>query len=410
MIGRALLGAPTLVLLLSAAAPAQAPAITLRDAVALALAAHPDLRIADADVAIARGGVITAGTIPSNPSLNLSLGTFSRGYAGIMEHQIGVTQTVELGGKGAARSGIAEGQLRATRARRVRQRDVVAWRAERAFYLVLIAEERVLVAIEADSIAIATRTAAEDRLRLGQSTQLELNVARAAAARDRRIRFEAERERTTRLLEFRAALGAEPGDSVIPVGGVPRFDGAPALPDSLTSRALRQRADLAGLRAERDAADANLQLARALGWPDPEFGISTGRAEEFRLTFVSVSLPLPLWNRGQGQRATATAIVDRARAAEDSAERAVRREVLDALQALGSAVASLDAFDTEIIDRLSENLSLARESFEAGKISLYTYNTIRHDLVDARLAYLDALAETVDRHYALALAAGDPWE
>ncbi len=410
MFGRASIAAPALALLFSAAARAQAPTITLREAISRSLATHPDLRAADADVAIARGELLTARTLPLNPSLFATFGPAVRADTSAKNYQLGISQSLELGGKRAARRSVAELRLVAAEARRDRQRAVVAWRVYRAFYLTLIAQQRGAVAAEADSVGQALRSAAQDRLALGQATQLELNVAAAAAARDRRIRLDAERDRMSSLIEFQSALGARPTDAVVPSGTIPRFAVGSASSDSLIGAALQQRADLAAVRSDQRVADANVRVARALWWPDPSIGVSTGHEEDSRLTLFSLSVPLPLWNSGRGQRAVAAGAVERARTAQDSTERAIAREVLDASQSYRSAIASLAAFDTEIINRLSENLALARESFEAGKISLYTYNIIRRDLVEARLSYLDALADTVNRRYALALAVGEPWE
>ena len=410
MFGRVLVGAPALVLLLSAALRAQAPSVSLREATTRALANHPDLRAAEADLAIANGELRTARTLAYNPALFASAGPATRGDTSVTNYQVGVSHAFELGGKRAARRDAAQLRVEAAEARRERIRANVAWRVQRSFYLALVARERLTVATEADSVAVALRTAAQDRLTLGEATQLELNVAAASAARDRRRRLDAERELASALIEFGAALGSPAGDTVVPAGAVPRFAAVPIRPDSFVAFALTRRSDLAALRAERGAASANLRFARALWWPDPEIGISTGREEDLRVTQFAISLPLPLWNRGQGQRAAASGAIDRTRVAEDSAERAVEREVLDAHQSLRSALASLDAFDRDVVERLSENLALARESFDAGKISFYTYNTIRRDLVEARLEYLEALAETVNRRYALALAVGEPWE
>ena len=62
------------------------------------------------------------------------------------------------------------------------------------------------------------------------------------------------------------------------------------------------------------------------------------------------------------------------------------------------------------VNRLAENITLASESFRSGKIGLLVFNTVRRDLVDARLDYLDALADVAERRYALQLAIGGTLE
>ena len=69
-----------------------------------------------------------------------------------------------------------------------------------------------------------------------------------------------------------------------------------------------------------------------------------------------------------------------------------------------------DAFDRGVVDKLSENLALARESLRAGKIGLLEFNVVRRDLVETRRAFLDAMSEVVEARAALDAAAGGPWE
>lgn len=400
------------VLALSGSPPAQGQAstITIEEAVRLALARHTAVRTAQADIAIARGELTSARALALNPSMVGSVGPAVGFDTTRTRFQFGFSQPLELGGKRSSRRRGAELRVEAAEARAARQRALIAWNARRTFYLALIARERAAAAAEADSVGAALRSAATERLNLGAGTQLELNVATATYARDRRLRLDAERQLASALFEFRTAIGAQVVDSVLPTGTVPRF--ADPLPpaDSLLGIAMRQRPDLAAVRAERGSAEAAMRFARALIWPDPEVGVTTGREEDLRITQLTVSFPLPLWNRSRGDVQAATATVDRSRIIEDSARRAIELEVRDAHQAFVRAIASREAFDADVIDRLAENLLLADESFRAGKISLYVFNTIRRDLVDARLAYLDALAETVERRYVLALATGEPWE
>lgn len=410
MFRRAIRIASVLALAGSMPAQGQTSTVTIEEAVRLALARHTGVRAAQADIAIARGDLASARVMAPNPFITGSVGPAAGFDTTQTRFQFGFAQPVELGGKRSSRSRGAQLRLEAAEARSARRRALIAWNARRTFYLALIARERATTAAEADSVGAALRAAAVERLALGAGTQLELNVATATHARDRRLRLDAERRLASALFEFRLAIGAQVVDSVLPAGSVPRFaDALPAV-DSLLGVAIRRRPDLAATRAERGASEASMRLARALIWPDPVVGVTTGQEENLRITQLTVSFPFPLWNRSRGNVQSATATVDRSRIAEDSARRTIELEVRDAHQAFTRAIASREAFDAGVIERLTENLMLADESFRAGKISLYVFNTIRRDLVDARLAYLDALAETVERRYILALATGEPWE
>jgi outer membrane protein TolC len=79
------------------------------------------------------------------------------------------------------------------------------------------------------------------------------------------------------------------------------------------------------------------------------------------------------------------------------------------LSGYGLALDAVRGFDRDVVEKLKENLDLARESVRSGKIGLLLFNSVRRDLVDTRLAYLDALSELVEARSALELAAGGAW-
>lgn len=396
-----------LLLAISGEAKAQARPVTLSEALRLSARSHPLTQLAEAEAGIARGEVASARSFP-NPFVSATVGPASSRDTSLVTGQFGLSQTIELGGKRSLRTRSTSLRLGAATERTRRQRDLVVFGVHRAFSLAVIAAERVTTAFDADSVATALHRAAEERLQLGAGTQLELNVAAAAAARDRRARLLAQQNLTRAIADLQAAIGLPPSDSIVPVGAfvLPRL---PALSeDSLVRIALSTRADVAALRYELDATRSSLRLAHALRWPDPAIGFSAGRAEDFRIRILTLSLPIPLWNRGAGERAAAAASLARASVSLGAAEQAVEREVRVASRALRSALESAHAFDEQVVTRLRENLDLAYESFRSGKISLFAYATLRRDLVAARLDYLDALADVAEREYALAAATGTP--
>lgn len=381
--------------------------ISLPDAQRHALGSHPRIRAAEAEVARARGLLATARTLAPNPTGSLTIGPASTADTTLTSYQVGLSQTIELGGKRRWRSRGAQERVRAAEALLTQERRTVGWEVERAFRLAQVARERVEAARDADSAGQRLLVAARERLALGAGTQLDLNVAAAAAARDRRARLGTEQGYRAARAAFATALGAGPTDSLVPAdAGLPMLPVATVTEDQLVAMALDGRPDLQALAAGVEALEADVRLAGALGWPDPEVGVSAGKAEDFRVTLFSIALPLPLWSRNGGGRAAAGAERDRGRIALAAARQAAEREVRLAYQAYQSGLEAERAFDRDAVARLSENLALAQESFRAGKINLIAYSQVRRELVDARLAHLDALAELVSAWHALQLAAG----
>ena len=390
-------------------AQAQAPEITLSEALRRAAEQHPDLRVSEAEVRIAQGQLRQARTIAYNPEVSAAVGSTEGADTSLTSYEVELSQRFELGGKRSARIAAARWRVEAAKARLERTRELVAARVVRAFTLAALARSRIATAREAEQVAGQLQGAATERLAFGAGTQLELNVATAAVGRDRRARLEAERGYASALLELAAAIGLPARETVVPAGEPPPTPEVEENEAELVKLAMERRADLTATRAERAAAEADLRLARSLFWPDPAIGVSAER-DDLRTLRFGVSLPIPIWNRGQGERAAAGAAVERAQLAQAGVERQIEFEVRDAYQGYLRARQAESGFDRETVNRLAENITLANESFRSGKIGLLVFSTVRRDLVEARLSYLDALADVAERRYALQLAVGGTLE
>lgn len=380
--------------------------ITLDEALRRADQEHPDIQAGGAGVAVAQGELLTARTRPYNPEVGAAAGPAFGGGSTILDFEVSVSQTVELGGKLARRVAVAEARRDVTRARLEAVRQTVASRVRRAFFLALVARDRLETTTRGEAFAEELKAAAEERLRVGAGTRLEANVASAAAGRARRERLDAERRYAAAGVEIAAAIGAPAQADFEPEGELERFPALGTSEAELVARALGQRAELAAAGYDRTAARAELALANSLAIPDIRLSASYGRAEDFDVAFFGVSVPVPLWNRHQGGRASAAAGVRRAIIIEESARREVERQVRLAYRSYLKAREAVQGFGREVVERIRENLDLARESFRSGKIGLLDLNIVRRELVETRLAYLDAQAEAIEAWFGLEAAVG----
>jgi cobalt-zinc-cadmium efflux system outer membrane protein len=402
-----------------AAPPVLGQQIPLDEALRRAREQHPDLRVAEAELRAAEGELRGARTYSFNPEVSFSAGREENpGSPGSApSHAFALDQTLELGKRGP-RIAAAEARVGAAQARLDQVRVGVLARARRAYLLAQAADERLSTAREAEGVAQELREFAAERLRLGAGTQLQSNVAAAGAGKARSDRLAAERRRRVALAELAAAIAAPPGELVEPTGSFPSLPPPPGTPEEFVARAKAQRPDLRAARQERLAAASDLSLAGRLRIPDPTLGVSYGNAKhppaeaspQERTLLFGVTLPLPFFNRNQGGIAVARALESRSIAIEQAQEQNVEREARAAYDAYRIAHEAAFSFDRDVIDRMHENLELARESLRAGKISLLEFNVVRRDLVDTRLGYLDALAELVEARAALELAAGGSLE
>ena len=402
-------GGAVLAFLLTAAA-ADAQTLTLEQAIARALQESPDIKTADADVRVAEGELVRAKTLPYNPTVSGGIGPHkdvaAGESAGTNEYAASLEQTLEIAGQRGKRIASAEARLAASQGRATFARQSVASRVRRAFYLAATARERLATTRDAERVAAELQVFAGDRLNLGAGTQLELNVSRAAAGRARSDRLIAERRFRLARTELAETMGAPPAEVPEPAGAPPALAPVSVAEEEFVRRAVAQRGDLAAARQEAVAAGHDLTLEERLRFPDPTFGVSYARSHEERSLLFGVTIGLPLFNRNQGGIATAGALKQRASVAEQNALRSVEREARAAFAAYENAREAAEGFDREVVERLAENIDLARESFQAGKISLLEFNLLRRELVETRLAYLDAVAELVEARFALELALG----
>src|SRR5215217_2944360 len=106
-----IVGLLTLLLVVLSGAPsfAQPRTLTVEDAIRLAVAANPDLRRSDEEVAAARARVAGASTLlKENPTVSLSVGPRSDMLGRSLDYSVQVLQPIEIGGQRGARIDAAE--------------------------------------------------------------------------------------------------------------------------------------------------------------------------------------------------------------------------------------------------------------------------------------------------------------
>lgn len=415
VLGTALLAlAPTL-LANPPAADVRPPAarISLPEALRIAAEVHPDIRTSEADRRAAEGRLLEARTYPFNPEVSAEAGPSRNPELSTSDAAISLRQTLELGGKRTKRSAAASARLEASTGLSSWARLAVLVRVRRTYGLAILARHRLGSAREAEAIASELKAAADERLRLGAGTLLELNVATAAAGRARAELVAAELALTDAQIALAAAVGDPGRVELEPVEDrLPLFAAIPDDEAAFVERSLAARPDLASARRDVQAAEAEVRVADSAAVPDLTLGVTQGREglDDARSTLFGVSLPIPLFNRNQGPRVSARAALDRSRAAENALRQAVTREALAAHRRYTLTRQAVEGFDRDVVEKLGENLTLALQSFQAGKIGLLEFNIVRRELVETRVSFLGAERELVEAQAALELAAGSSLE
>jgi cobalt-zinc-cadmium efflux system outer membrane protein len=270
-----------------------------------------------------------------------------------------------------------------------------------AFVRILKDQDRMALLEKSRQAADALLAGIERRYEAGESTALELNRARVAAASARAERSAAEAVASSELAELQALLGlSEP----IEVRGslAPR----PAVKLETLLAGLDRRADLQALAAELNEAEAEVLLGKALSRPEMGVRGAVAREERAEILTAGVVVTLPVHNAGQEALAVGQARTAALRQALTMARGAAEAEVRGAYSALSHRLMAVRELEQTALPALEDNASLAQKSFEAGEIGVGELLLIRREILETRLAYLDRLLEASLTGLGLEAAAG----
>ncbi|NOV24887.1 TolC family protein [Cupriavidus necator] len=375
-----------------AGAPQPATPLTLDAALALAEAGSFTLSAAGKELDATEGDLIQARVLP-NPELAVSMEDTRKASRSTTGQ---VNLPLELGGKRAARIGLAE------RGRELAQAELAGTRAElRAaviarFFGVLVAQERVTLAEGSVGIASQAAAAAGRRVAAGKVAPLEATRARVEQANAELELAEA----TGALQTARQALAALWGDTV------PRFAQAQGDLDALPSRpapaalqaALEESPLLAASRLSAQRSRAEVALQRSRQYPDVTVSLGAKRDNEANrnMAVLGVAIPLPLFDRNQGNLYAALRRADRAQDAHAATRVRLQGELQQASTQLSVSRAAAQTLQAAVLPAAEQAYAAASRGFEAGKFNFLDVLDAQRTLFQARIRYLDVLARTYD--------------
>jgi outer membrane protein, heavy metal efflux system len=272
-----------------------------------------------------------------------------------------------------------------------------------------------------DLLAAATQgfDLVKARVTEGKIAPLEENMTLVEVNRLRSIRETEEGKTRISMLELRNLLGMKPEDPLRITGDFSKLiEPMPSLSDA-TAAALRDRPDLAGMRAMEDLAEAQIEQARSEGRLDasvsagyqrmnfgfPLNGITdAGQLRPIQDIFhyftFGATFQLPVRNRNQGAIEAAVAEREAAHSRREFAEIVVRREVAAALTRYESAAKAMEIFRTGVRGQAAANLDVVRQTYELGSKTLLDYIAedrryieIENEFIDSQLAVYQARVE-----------------
>lgn len=350
----------------------------------------PRLAISEAEVRRAEGLSDQARARP-NPSINVMTENVagSSPYSGFgrAETTLQYSQPIELGGKRSARVAAGQAGVLASRARDRDARIGFAYDLARAYATAEIADRRIGLAEDEVEEAQSDLRAAQALVGAGKEARLRALQAQTSLNEASAQLDLAKANRIAAFARLSALVGAEIpfaslAESLLDTGPRPAVNG-PVDPSASSAFVLAQ--------TEREAASRRLEGERRRARPDITASLGVRRLDYEGATAVlgGVTIPLALFDRNRGNIAASRAEVDAADARVALARNAARAEAMVAAAQLAAAEARVTAAG-DAKATADETYRLARIAYEAGKSPLVELLAARHGLGAARGVVLDA--------------------
>jgi outer membrane protein, heavy metal efflux system len=370
--------------------------ITLRSAIQQGLEKHPELAGFVYELR-AEDARITEAQLSPQPEIDFLLedagGTGQRSGFDTAQSTLSLSQVIELGGKPAGRTAVAE----ATRSRvqteqAARQLDVIA-EIGRRFVQTLGQQAQLDLARASLSINERMRDAVGRRVKAAKSPEAELERADASLARARLDLEHAEHQ----LLSSRRWLAAAIGEKQTTFGNA--AGDLLALPEVESFEVLMGKLDKAPdflrFADESRLRDAELRLAETRRHSDVRASLGVRRYEDQNDHAIVAGLNVPLFSgrRAQPQIDAARAARARVDRQRDVALLKAQAQLFDMYQELAHARLEANTLRDQILPFLTRALEKTEYAYERGRYSYLEWTDAQRELLETRRRLIEAAVE-----------------
>jgi cobalt-zinc-cadmium efflux system outer membrane protein len=395
--------------------------VTESELVTRALANNPALAAERQAIESAKSSVAQA-RLRANPSL--SVGGLKEVGGDDSRFSVGAEIPLELFGRRARRTEVAEQKLTETRATTADKERLRAGEVRLRFAETLAAvrnAEFVEQLLETNREFLKLM---EDRVREGAVPSLDAEEVRVETSRIVSMRIDYQARAEIAMLALKEAVGMQPEENLRLKGNLEQ----PALAldkDQLLQLATDHRPDLAAQRANEAMAAASVRQQQSEAKWDATFSASyerpnsgfsfsafdpAGNLQPIRQTFnyavFGMRWNLPLFNRNQGAIAAARADVSAARSQVTAANLTLRHDVRQNLVRYQAAQERVAVYRKGVRDQAARNLDVVRQTYGYGRIPLLEVIAEQRRFIDIETGYTDVLLDSYLSRIALERAVG----
>jgi len=388
--------------------PIYGHADTLQEAMDTAAEQHPMLQMADQSIAVARGDLTEQGAYAYNPELSLEPQRRRLNGGGTAnDYYITLSQGVELGGKQGFREQSAQAALDAVSKSRENTRQQLMIKAARAYVALSMAEQAFDLRRQQSAMLKKVSTAVALQLKLGQSSQLDANLAQSAYSSALNATTVARQLFTQSRQAYLIALGKGTGNLSRMV--LPKLMTSWQPPTGAYNVALESRPDLAVLRSKLAQSEAQADLAGAERIPDISVSAMTGREAGENLIKLGITIPFPILNSHKGAYRAALAQKERVNTGLEWSTQQLRFAVDSAITNHANAMRALSGIISSNMQQNAEDtITLAQKAYDAGELDLEELVVHIRQGLDARMTALEIIKQGWLARIRLAQVLGHP--
>ena len=372
-----------------AAAAATAEPLSLAKAIELALEGNPEVAAAKRQLEATEGQVLQGRSRP-NPELAYSLED-TRSKTRTQSWQLNLP--VELGGKRAARTKAAEKSREQAQAQLAELQATVRANVAAAYFDVLTAQERLVLARDSAALAKSSTDTVSKRVAAGKVSPVEESKARVAEAGVRVELAQAASEQRNALSRLFALLGRIDAPYTVLEGKAENLPSVPSLADLQPLISSAPGVVLARIEVDRRKALTDLEQSKRV--PDVTVSVGMQRSNETQrnVLLFGVSVPLPVFDRNQGNLLEALKLEDKARDELQAATVRLHSEVAQARERLSTITAEVQSLQQDVLPGAKSAYDAATIGFENGKFNFLEVLDAQRTYFTAKSQYLKALGE-----------------
>ncbi|MBX2850189.1 MAG: TolC family protein [Phycisphaeraceae bacterium] len=366
-------------------------AITLQDAVVLALRQNPTLRANGWSVAAAEADAMQMGR-PPNPTATLSVENFAApdSLPALPRQTLRISQVIELANKREKRQQLGEARQRLVAWDYEAQRIEIAARTAARYVAVLVAQKRIALTKQQLKLAETAYDIANDRAANGTRPGFERDQAHARAALIQIELDQARQDLASARADLAASWGADEPAFESVGGELAALVELPSL-DALQQR-LPQSPHVARWADEIALREQAIDLERANAVTDPSLGGGVRYLSELDETVgvAEVSWPLPLLDDNEHGILAARLRFSQAVAEQEAAKTEASRQLSRAYAKAQAASQTLDTLKSKAVPAASAAYEATRDAYEAGQTEYLTTLDAERSLLDLQRLQLDA--------------------